>query len=158
MQDFLAQSETLAAVFVWMDENSLIVTASLVFSVVLFLASPFLIAWVAVRMPEDYFVGEERPDKIRSRLNPVLYWGFRIVKNLIGLVLVLAGIAMLVLPGQGILTILIGLSLVHFPGKYKVERWLVARPAVFHSINWIRRKAQVPELIRPDGMAADESA
>ena len=152
MLDFLTQSETVAAIFTWMDENSYIVTASLIFSVVLFIASPFIIAWIAVRMPKDYFVGEERSDKVSSKLNPVLYYTFRVVKNLIGVVLVLAGIAMLVLPGQGILTILIGVSLIHFPGKYKVERWLVSRPAVFNSINWIRRKAEVPELISPDGV------
>ncbi len=153
MPEFLMQSETVAAIFTWMDENSLIVTASLLFSVAMFVASPFLIAWIAVRLPEDYFVGEERSDAISVRLNPVLYYLFRIVKNLLGVILVLAGIAMLVLPGQGILTILIGVSLIHFPGKYKVERWLVSRPAVFQAINWIRRKAGVAELIHPERSA-----
>jgi hypothetical protein len=59
---------------------------------------------------------------------------------LIGCVLLLAGIAMLVLPGQGILTMLIGVSLMDIPGKRKLERRLIGRPAVLRTINKIRAK------------------
>ena len=48
---------------------------------------------------------------------------------------------MLILPGQGILTILIGLFLMNFPGKFKLERKLIAMPKVLKSLNWIRTKA-----------------
>ncbi len=148
--DFIQQSAVWAQTVAWIDANSTLVTVSLVFSVALLVASPFIIAWIAVRLPVDYFVGEERPDVMGQKLNPLLYWGFRIVKNIIGVILIIAGIAMLVLPGQGILTILIGVSLVQFPGKYQLERWLISQPAVLGSINWIRRKANVPELLAPD--------
>ena len=151
MPDFITTSQTYAALMSWLDANAFWVSASLVLSAVLFIASPFLIAWIAVRLPKDYFVGEERSDTVRNRVHPVVYILFRIIKNLLGVVLILAGIAMLVLPGQGILTILIGLSLIHFPGKYRLEQWLVSRPAVFHSINWIRNKAGVPDLMPPEG-------
>jgi hypothetical protein len=70
-------------------------------------------------------------------------------KNLLGLVFVLAGVAMLVLPGQGILTILIGLMLMNFPGKRGLEQRLVQQPSVWRAINWIRSKAHQPALEMP---------
>jgi hypothetical protein len=52
--------------------------------------------------------------------------------------LILAGIAMLVLPGQGTVTILIGLALTNFPGKYALERRIASQPAVRATLNKIR--------------------
>ena len=48
---------------------------------------------------------------------------------------------MLVLPGQGILTILVGFTLLDFPGKFRLQRWIVTRRGVLESINWVRKKA-----------------
>jgi hypothetical protein len=79
-----------------------------------------------------------------------------VVKNVLGLVFVLAGVAMLVLPGQGILTILIGLSLMNFPGKRTLERRFVQQPMVLQAINWMRRKAGQPPLTVPPADAAVE--
>jgi len=62
-------------------------------------------------------------------------------KNLLGCVIIVAGIVMLVLPGQGILTILAGIMLLDFPGKYRLLRWIVARPQVLRTLNWLRRRA-----------------
>jgi UPF0716 family protein affecting phage T7 exclusion len=62
-------------------------------------------------------------------------------KNLLGVTLMIAGLAMLVIPGPGLLTVLIGFLLVDFPGKYKLERWLVARPAIRRPIDWLRKRA-----------------
>jgi hypothetical protein len=56
------------------------------------------------------------------------------------------GLAMLVLPGQGILTILIGVMLLDFPGKRRWELWLIRRRGVRHSIDWIRQRAARPPL------------
>ena len=53
---------------------------------------------------------------------------------------------MLVLPGQGLLTIVTGLILINYPGKYKLEKKLVAMPSVFKALNWIRDKANKPRL------------
>ena len=60
-----------------------------------------------------------------------------------------AGIAMLVLPGQGVLTIVIGIMLLDFPGKYRFERRLVAYGPVLKAINGIRRAARRQPLIVP---------
>jgi len=71
-------------------------------------------------------------------------------KNALGYILVVAGIIMLVLPGQGIFTILIGIMLLNFPGKYQLERWLATRGPVLRSINWLRQRAGRAPLV-PDG-------
>ena len=69
------------------------------------------------------------------------------VKNVVGWFLLLGGIAMLVLPGQGLLTILIGVSLMDFPGKRAIERKLVSRPLVLQAINRIRQRFDRPPLL-----------
>ena len=56
---------------------------------------------------------------------------------------------MLVVPGQGLLTILIGVMLTDFPGKYALERRLISQPSIFNAINWIRDKAGKEPLKRP---------
>ena len=67
-------------------------------------------------------------------------------KNIIGFSLIVGGFLMLVLPGQGLLTIVTGLLLINYPGKYKLEQKLVAMPSVFKALNWIRVKANKPPL------------
>jgi hypothetical protein len=57
---------------------------------------------------------------------------------------------MLILPGQGILTVLIAIALMDFPGKYRLEKSMVRREPVFKALNWMRRKAGVPALLTPD--------
>ncbi len=54
---------------------------------------------------------------------------------------------MLMTPGQGLLTILVGLVLTDFPGKHKIEQKLIAMPKVLSSLNWIRAKAKKPPLV-----------
>ena len=54
---------------------------------------------------------------------------------------------MLVLPGQGILSILIGLSLLEFPGKRRFEAKLVGQPKVFQAINALRKRFDRAPLV-----------
>lgn len=67
---------------------------------------------------------------------------FIFLKNILGVMLVLGGIALLLLPGQGILTILIGLIIMDFPYKYKVEIRIIKHPFVLRAINKLRAKAK----------------
>lgn len=120
-------------------------------SVVMFVGSLLAVPIVLARIPADYFV-RERPRTKEEGGHPVLRIAGRILKNLAGAVFLLAGIAMLALPGQGLLTIFIGLWLLDFPGKRKLELKLIRRPRVLRSINWLRRKAKQPPL-RVDGVA-----
>ena len=54
---------------------------------------------------------------------------------------------MLITPGQGILTIIVGILLGDFPGKLRFERWLIAQAPVKQSLNWIRRKQKLADFI-----------
>ena len=53
---------------------------------------------------------------------------------------------MLFVPGQGLFTIFIGLILSNYPGKYYIERRIVAMPKILKTINWLRRKTNKPPL------------
>jgi hypothetical protein len=59
-----------------------------------------------------------------------------------------------VLPGQGLLTIVVGLLLIDFPGKYSLERRLAGQSHVFRMLNWIRRKHQCAPLVHPAASAS----
>ena len=83
----------------------------------------------------QYFAPQREPP---PRRHPVLALLLRIGKNLLGALFVGLGVAMLILPGQGILTILIGLSLLEFPYKRRLELYLISRPPVLRAVNWIR--------------------
>jgi archaellum biogenesis protein FlaJ (TadC family) len=115
---------------------------------------PFLVA----RIPADYFVRDRQYRSASREQHIALHVLGLVVKNVVGVVFVLAGVAMLVLPGQGILTILIGLSLMNFPGKHALERRFVQQPTVLQAINWMRYKAGQPPLAVPSADAAVEKA
>lgn len=53
---------------------------------------------------------------------------------------------MLVLPGQGLFTILMGLILSNYPGKYNIERRFISIPSVLRTVNWLRKKSNKPPL------------
>jgi hypothetical protein len=101
-----------------------------------------LLPVIVVRLPPDYFVGE-RPKSAAGRGS----WIVRVGKNVLGVVFLLAGLAMIVLPGQGLLTVLIGLLLVDFPGKRKLERKFVRRPRILKFLNKMRSKRGKPPLV-----------
>jgi archaellum biogenesis protein FlaJ (TadC family) len=105
---------------------------------------------IVLHLPEDYFVRDRRVPVRQARRHPLLWWVVTILKNILGFVLAAAGIAMLVLPGQGLLTILMGLGLMNFPGKYTIERWIIARPAVASAVNRLRAAAGRPAITLPD--------
>ncbi len=97
---------------------------------------PLLIA----RLPRDFFIRHLGAVKHLSwRSGPMPLLGF-VLRNLAGGILLLAGVAMLFLPGQGILTIVLGLSLMAFPGKHRLLSSLTTRPSVQQGLDWIRLK------------------
>ncbi len=110
-----------------------------------FVVSLMTLPILVVRMPADYFVGDGSRGSWAAH-HPLVRVTVRSVKNLVGGLFVSAGIVMLFMPGQGILTILIGLSLLDVPGKRDLERRLVSSPAVFEAIGAIRARAGRPPL------------
>ncbi len=115
-------------------------------SIVGFVGSVIAIPWILVRLPQDYFC-ERHPRTWLKGHHPVLRLIALVAKNLVGWILLLGGIAMLFLPGQGLLTILIGVSLMDFPGKRAIERKLVSRPLILEAINRIRQRFDRPPLL-----------
>ncbi len=119
------------------------------FSVFAFVGSLIVLPIVIARMDADYFVRPRksaRRDRTRHPLLRALLVG---TKNFLGVMFIVAGVFMLVLPGQGLLSILVGASLTDFPGKRRVELALVRRQRILSAINWIRRKANAPPLNVP---------
>jgi hypothetical protein len=108
-------------------------------TIAMFVAMLVGVPWFLSRVPADYFV---RPPSKQSLPR-------KIARNILGFTLVAAGIAMLVLPGQGIVTILFGLSIVDLPVKRRIVRWLLERPGIEKAVQGLRAKAGKPALVIP---------
>lgn len=119
------------------------------FSVVTFIGSLLLIPFLVVRMGEDYFMPHRDEEQTLAGQHPVLRATGLILKNLLGVLLIAAGITMLILPGQGLLTIVIGLMLLNFPGKRAFELRLIRIPALLRTVNRLRAGAHRPPLQLP---------
>lgn len=109
-----------------------------IFSFAALLVSISVIPFIVVRIPADYFNHNKRHFLPWSNQHPVARLLLLFVRNMLGLVLIIVGFILLFLPGQGILTILAGVLLLNFPGKFRFERWLISRPAILKSVNWLR--------------------
>ncbi len=120
-------------------------------SLLTFVGSLVAVPWLIGRMRADYFRTHWQAVEARHRQHPALALLTLVLRNGFGLLLVLAGLAMLFLPGQGLLTILIGLCLMDFPGKRHLLQQLVARPGVRRTLNWIRRKRGKAEFVFAEG-------
>ena len=132
----------------WIAIDETIIWYLAAFSLISFAGSLALIPVLVVRIPEDYFAEAKRHRwEPWAHEHPVIRWSLLIAKNLVGYVLILLGIAMLVLPGQGVLTILIGIMFINFPGKYRLERWVVMREPVLKTINSLRQRSGRPPLV-----------
>jgi hypothetical protein len=133
----------------WITANSTILWWLSAASLALFLVTPVIVAWLVTKLPTDYFSQKHRRALASFDRRPALRLTLLIAKSAIGVVLLIAGLVMLLAPGQGLLTIVAGLILLEFPGKYRLERWLVTRRHVWRSINWLRKRAGRPELKSP---------
>ena len=115
-------------------------------STIFFFLSLLGLSWLISIIPHNYFVDKKRVSFIKMK-NPLMWLLIIIIKNLIGLILIICGILMLILPGQGVLTIITGLIFLDYPGKFRFERSLVRNKLILNSMNWIRRKLDKPDLI-----------
>ncbi len=109
------------------------------------LSSIVIVPLVIAHLPSDYFTRPATPLKELS-LTRLLARG---MKNLLGILFLLAGFVMLFIPGQGILTILLGLSLVEFPGKQRRQVQVLQSSRVQRLVQWCRKKAGREPLLIP---------
>ena len=128
------------------SEQALIVLG--VISIIMFVGTIVAIPIILNKLPANYFQ-HDLEHKWMEDYHPIFRNIGLIVKNTVGLIFLLAGMAMLVLPGQGILTMVIGVSLLDFPGKRKLEHKLLTQAMVFQAINSIRAKCSKPPFDPP---------
>ncbi len=116
-------------------------------SVLLLLISSVGAAILIVKVPADFFARPPAPPSkdVRAMVR-------KLSKNVFGFGLILLGGLMSVplVPGPGLLLLMIGISLADFPGKRKLEQSLVRRPVVFRPANWLRSKFGAEPLTRPE--------
>jgi archaellum biogenesis protein FlaJ (TadC family) len=116
-------------------------------SVLVFILSLASLPWLVAKIPKDYFLYRKRKKTLPLTTGAfVRYLSLRLARNLLGLILLAGGFLMLFIPGQGVLTIVMGLILMDYPGKYSVEKAIIGYPAVFKGLNWLIARAHKPPL------------
>ena len=113
-------------------------------SVLTFIGSLIAIPWIIGRLPVNYFIRHRQLVAESHSRHPLVARLTFVLRNFVGIVFLVAGIVMLVLPGQGIITILIGISFMDFPKKHHLVDYLVRRQKVISFLNWIRKKEKKP--------------
>jgi hypothetical protein len=104
-------------------------------------------AAIVVRLPPTYFA-----DDAGHATRGTSWRSLRgLIRNACGLVLVVVGLLMSIpgIPGQGLLTVLIGLMLVDFPGRRRLEKSLARRRGILGAMNRIRARFGHPPLVPP---------
>ena len=139
---------SLSPVFEWIQQHPAMVTLIAIGSVGLALLYASLVIVALTRMPADYFVTRRDP-ALGAQGSWVWLLMGAMARNIAGWMLLLLGLAMLVLPGQGILTVLMGLALMDFPGKRWCLLYLLRNRLVNRAIDRVRSKARKPRLIVP---------
>lgn len=126
-------------------------------SALLFVLSLVGLPLVLTRMPADFFSRPERRRlEIADRTRPSWFVALTVARNLLGALLLVLGVLMLFLPGQGLLAIFASLFLLDFPGKRRLQRFVISRPAVHGPVNALRRRAGRPPLeLPPDTTTPD---
>lgn len=124
------------------------VLIGLVLFVITFSLSLGVVSFILIKLPANYF-REDHPRDFLGDKNAVLRFAAIVGKNLLGALLVALGIVMSLpgVPGQGILTILLGIMLLDFPGKRRLEQRLISRPSVLRAVNKLRSRFGKPELL-----------
>lgn len=123
----------------WFDSPALLWGLG-AFSVLAVVCSIILVPRYLAKLPKDFLTAGDHEQHS-------LAW--RIVRNALGVVLVLLGVAMLLLPGQGLITLLVGVLLVDFPGKRRLVQRILGRPKILGIVNKMRAKRGSPAMQAP---------
>ncbi|MCA1818421.1 MAG: hypothetical protein LC746_18945 [Acidobacteria bacterium] len=106
-----------------------------------FVVTTAIVFFIVVKLPADYFSPRNRR-KFMARWNPAARWAAIAGKNVLGLALVAAGVVLSLpgVPGPGLVTILLGVMLLDFPGKRKLQLKIVRQKNVRRELDRIRKK------------------
>ncbi len=104
-----------------------------------FFANLGIVTWILVKLPADHF-SKSRKTKFWAGPRPWIHAAKVIGKNIGGVLLVAVGIVLSLpgVPGQGLLTVLLGIMLLDFPGRHRLEQKLLSKPSIVNSINKLR--------------------
>jgi len=117
----------------------------------IFLASFFInlgiVSFILVKLPADHF-SKKRKTKFWAGPRPAIHAAKVIGKNIGGVLLVALGIVLSLpgVPGQGLLTVLLGIMLLDFPGRHRLEQKLLSKPSIVNTINRLRKRFDKPPL------------
>jgi len=119
-------------------------------SILIFVLSLASVPYIVVQIPADYFTHHGRHRMSQSNHHPAIRLTLAGFKNMLGALMLLAGFIMLFTPGQGLLTILFGLIIMNYPGKYHLECWIIRKPLIFNAVNTMRAKQNKEPLLPPE--------
>lgn len=103
------------------------------------------------RLPADWFDRPPAPVGARLRERP----GRTLGRLALGGLLVAAGVAMLALPGQGLLTLAVGLLVLDLPHTRRLAGRLARRPAVARALQALRKRGGAPPFAGLPGATAE---
>jgi len=147
MESITERYPQLAELAAWIERHDIALSWIAGSSAVLAIAMLVLTPWLVSLIPDDYFATKERPPIVGRSEHPLLRWMLRITKNLLGLTLIIIGLFLTLLPGQGMITALGGVLLLDFPGKRRLEMWVIRRRGLLRAINWFRARRCRPPLV-----------
>ena len=110
------------------------------------IGSLIVVPWILIKIPSDYFYADKRKKCLWGHCPPMIRSLLLIIKNILGVLLVLSGIIMLFIPGQGMLTMIAGIVLMDFPYKYTMMRKIIKNSKILRFINRVRKKANQEPL------------
>lgn len=141
MQKILAVQQWLSAFFL---ENATLLSVLGLLSVIALILLLLAAYYVITRLPVDYFSHTKQRHPMWSEQHYLLRTLLIILKNVAGALLLLLGFILLFMPGQGLLSMFVGVILLDFPRKYELECWMVRKPGIRPAINWMRLRANQP--------------
>lgn len=129
----------------WLQNNEALIGILVLISAVCWAGTLIVVPMVIIALPADYLTRKE--SVLPGNPNPsVWYYPYLIAKNIFGILFIIAGLAMLVLPGQGLLTLALGLALISFPGKHRAIQRILGQKRILKAINRLRARAHKPPL------------
>ena len=139
MENHVNLQEKIAASLDIAHQNSFFLQWLAMISVITSMVSLLVIPWLISKLPSDFFAKMRADHKIGNNNSALYDLILILLRNIFGVAFLIGGILMLFMPGQGILTIFLGISIMVFPGKRRLVNLLIEQKSVQHSLNWIRR-------------------
>ncbi|HIG84778.1 MAG TPA: hypothetical protein EYG40_05770 [Verrucomicrobia bacterium] len=122
----------------WISDNYRLIQWIGIASILLFFLSLFILRCVIIQLPDDYFLNDS--SALNKRSGNLIDLARRVAKNLFGFLLIICGIILLFIPGQGLVTIVLGAWIMDLPWIIKIKRKFVYSRLVKKTLNWVRSK------------------